>query len=73
MVLNVLPETLYRTKTFECFALKFSPLSTYCFWKKKCPPLRKRGKLEFIRFTYNRRISMVSILLAYETLCDAAC
>jgi hypothetical protein len=73
MVLNVLPKTLYHTKTFECFELKFSPLTTYCFRKKTSSPLRKRGKLEFIRFTYNRRISMVSIFLAYETLCDAAC
>jgi hypothetical protein len=74
MMLKVLPKTLYRTKTFECFELKFSPLSIYCFRKKTSPPpLRKRGKLEFIRFTYNHRISVVSILLAYETLCDAAC
>jgi hypothetical protein len=72
MALNVLPETLCRTKTFECFKLKFSPLSTYCFRKKTSSPLRKRGKLEFICFTYTRRIGMVSILLAYETLCDVA-
>jgi hypothetical protein len=72
MVLDVLPETLYRTRTFECFELKFSPLLTYCFRKKTSSPLRKRGKLESIHFTYTRRISVVSTLLAYETLCDVA-
>jgi hypothetical protein len=35
MALNVLPETLYRTKTFECFTLKFSPLSTYYFRRRE--------------------------------------
>jgi hypothetical protein len=65
-------ETLYCTSTFECFEQKFSPLSTYCFRKKTSSPLRKRGKLEPIRFTYTRRISVVSTLLAYETLCDVA-
>jgi hypothetical protein len=73
VALNVLPKTLYRTKIFECFELKFLPLSTYCFRKKTSSPLRKRGKLEFIRSTNNRRISMVTIFPAYETLCDEAC
>jgi hypothetical protein len=65
MVLNAMPKTLYRIKTFDCFKLKFLPLSTFCFRKKTSSPLRKRGKLEFIRFAYSRRISVVSILLAY--------
>jgi hypothetical protein len=28
VALEVLPETFDRTSTFECFKLKFSPLST---------------------------------------------
>jgi hypothetical protein len=48
---------LFRTKVFAAFDFMFS--------KENVFPLRKRGKLEFIRFTYIRRISVVSILLAY--------
>jgi hypothetical protein len=44
MALNVLPEILCRTKTFECFELKFSPLSTYCFRKKTSSPPSEAGK-----------------------------
>jgi hypothetical protein len=49
---------LFRTKVFATF--------DFLFWKENVfPPLRKRGKLEFIRFTYNQRVSVVSIFLAY--------
>jgi hypothetical protein len=46
VALEVLPETFDRTNTFECFKLKFSPLSTQSFWKKTSSPLQKRGELE---------------------------
>jgi hypothetical protein len=48
---------LFQTGVFAAFDLLFS--------KENVLPLRKWGKLEFIRFTYNHRISAVSILLAY--------
>jgi hypothetical protein len=38
VALEVLPETFDRTSTFECFKLKFSPLSTRSFWKKTSSP-----------------------------------
>jgi hypothetical protein len=38
MALNVSPKILYHTKTFECFELIFSPLSTCCFRKKTSSP-----------------------------------
>jgi hypothetical protein len=44
MVLNMMPKTLYRIKTFGCFELKFSPLSTFCFQKKTSSPPSKVGK-----------------------------
>jgi hypothetical protein len=65
MALTMMLKTLYRTSIFGCFELRFSPLSTFSFRKKTSSPLRKRGKPEFIHFTYDRRISEVSILLAY--------
>jgi hypothetical protein len=53
---------MFRTKVFAAFDLLFS--------EENVSPLRKRGKLEPIRFTCTRRIRVVSTLLAYETLCD---
>jgi hypothetical protein len=38
MALTVMLKTLYRTKTFGCFELRFSLLSTFCFRKKTFPP-----------------------------------
>jgi hypothetical protein len=63
---NSLPHqyfSMFRTKVFAAFDLLFSE-------EKTSSPLRKRGKLEPIHFTCTRRISVVSTLLAYETLCD---
>jgi hypothetical protein len=50
---------LFSTKVFAAFDFLFSKENVFP------PPLRKRGEPEFIRFTYNCRISEVSILLAY--------
>jgi hypothetical protein len=44
MVLNVTPKTLYSVKTFGCFELKFSSLSTFCFRKKTSSPPSEAGK-----------------------------
>jgi hypothetical protein len=56
---------MFQAKVLAAFDLLFSEENVF-------PPLRKRGELEPIRFTYTRRISVVSTLLAYETLCDVA-
>jgi hypothetical protein len=73
MMLNVMPKILYRNKTFEMFRTKVFAAFDLLFSKENVfPPPSEAGKLEFIRFTYNRRISVVSILLAYETLHNLA-
>jgi hypothetical protein len=69
VALDVLPETLphqdflmFRTKVFAAFDLLFSEENVF--------PPSEAGKTRVHSFYLYHRISVVSTLLAYETLCD---